>query len=145
MVSILIFGRASCEARRAPPVSRSGALRQRHDLAQAWQPKRIYFVGEPKGLPSLMRAIIFILIIAVLAGIAAFATGFLNISQTRDAQAPNVAATGSGVSAKGGQAPAFDVQTGSLKVGAKDRNVTVPTLQVQKPEDQQAAATNNAQ
>ncbi|HEY8592596.1 MAG TPA: hypothetical protein VIL42_06995 [Sphingomicrobium sp.] len=92
-----------------------------------------------------MRAIIFILIIAVLAGIAAFATGFLNISQTRDAQAPNVAATGSGVSAKGGQAPAFDVQTGSLKVGAKDRNVTVPTLQVQKPEDQQAAATNNAQ
>ena len=92
-----------------------------------------------------MRAIIFILIIVVLAGIAAFATGFLNISQTRDAQAPNVAASGGSVSARGGQAPAFDVQTGSLKVGAKERNVTVPTLQVQKPGEQQAAATNNAQ
>lgn len=80
-----------------------------------------------------MRAVIFILIIAVLVLLAAIASGFLNVNQTRGAQVPNVSTTGNGVTAQGGQAPAFQVETGSLKVGAKDANVKLPTVQVNRP------------
>ena len=92
-----------------------------------------------------MRAIIFILIIAVIVVIAAIATGFLDINQVRGAKVPQVAATGNGVVAKGGQAPAFDVQTGSVKVGTKESTVRVPALVVEKPAENQAATatTNN--
>lgn len=90
-----------------------------------------------------MRAIIFILIVAVLVLIGGIATGFLNISQTRSGQVPQVAATHNGVSARGGQAPAFKVQTGSLSVGSSQTSVKVPKLQVQKPGQQQPAT--NAQ
>ena len=93
-----------------------------------------------------MRALLFIVIIAVLAVIAAIATGFLNINQVRGGQAPQVAATGNGVAAKGGQAPAFEVQTGSVKLGSKEGTVKVPTLEVQKPgETQSPPPVENAQ
>jgi hypothetical protein len=91
-----------------------------------------------------MRAVLLVLIIAVVAVIIAIASGFLNINQIRGAQAPQVSATGNGVVAKGGQAPAFDVQTGSVKVGSKEKTVNVPTLEVQPPQNQSAATTNNA-
>ena len=90
-----------------------------------------------------MRALLLVLIIAVIAIIAAVATGFVDINQIRGAQAPEVSATSNGLAAKGGQAPAFDVQTGSVKVGSKDATVKVPTLQVQPPQNQAAAATTN--
>ena len=64
-----------------------------------------------------MRAIIFILIIIVLVVIAGVATGYIDINQIRGAKAPQVSATRNGVTAKGGQAPAFDVETGSVSVG----------------------------
>ena len=92
----------------------------------------------------MIRAILLILIIAVLVVIAGITTGFLDINQIRGARAPSVAVTGNGVTAKGGQAPAFDVQTGSVKVGTQESTVKVPSLQVQKPDQNQAAATNNA-
>ena len=93
-----------------------------------------------------MRAFILVLIIVIVAIIAAVATGFLNISQVREAKAPEITATHNGVSAKGGQAPAFDVETGSVKVGSKDAKVRVPALTVEKPAQNQAApATNSAQ
>ena len=93
-----------------------------------------------------MRAVILILIVGIILVVAAMATGFLNISQTREAKAPQVTASRNGVTAKGGQAPAFDVETGSVKVGSKDATVKVPALVVQKPmQNQAAAATNNAQ
>ena len=91
-----------------------------------------------------MRAVLLVLIVAVVAIIIAVATGFLNINQIRGAQAPQVSATSNGVVAKGGQAPAFDVQTGSVKVGSKDATVKVPTLEVQPPQNQAAATTNNS-
>lgn len=92
-----------------------------------------------------MRAVIFVLILAVLVILAGIATGFLDINQIRGAKAPQISATGNGVTAKGGQTPAFDVQTGSVKVGTQQKTVRVPTLQVQKPaENQAAAATNNS-
>ena len=90
-----------------------------------------------------MRALIIILIIAVLAMLVAIGTGFLNINQIREAKAPQVSATRNGVTAKGGQAPAFDVETGSVKVGTKETNVKVPALIIEKPAPKQA--TNNAQ
>ena len=90
-----------------------------------------------------MRAVLFVLIIAVLAVFAGVASGFLNISQTRRAQAPQLTATHNGVTAKGGQAPAFDVETGSVKVGSKQANVKVPALEIDKPGHNQAAATTN--
>ena len=92
-----------------------------------------------------MRAVIFVLILAVLVVLAGLATGFLNINQIRGAKVPQVAATGNGVTVKGGQAPAFDVQTGSVKVGTQEKTVKVPSLEVQKPAENQAGTvTNNA-
>jgi hypothetical protein len=93
-----------------------------------------------------MRTIILILIVGVLIVIAAIATGFLNISQTRPAQAPEVSATHNGVVAKGGQAPAFAVETGSVKIGTQQTTVKVPGVVVEKPvQNQTAPATANAQ
>lgn len=92
-----------------------------------------------------MRAILFILIIAVIVVIAGLASGYLNINTIRGARVPQIATTGNGVTAKGGHAPAFDVETGSVKVGSKQATVKVPTLVVEKPgENQSAPATNNA-
>ena len=91
-----------------------------------------------------MRAIIFILILVVIVVIAGIMTGFLDINQIRGAKAPQIATTSNGVTAKGGQAPAFEVETGSVKVGSQQKTVAVPTLQVQKPDQNQAATTNNA-
>jgi hypothetical protein len=92
-----------------------------------------------------MRLVIFVLIIAVLVIIAALATGYLNIDQIRGARAPQLSTTNNGVIAQGGQTPAFDVQTGSVRVGAQEKTVTVPKLVVEKPAENQAAAmTNNS-
>ena len=93
-----------------------------------------------------MRAVLLIIIVAVIAIIAAMATGFLNINQIRGGQAPQVTATANGVTAKGGRAPAFDIESGSVKVGSTEAQVKVPSLVVEKPaRNQAAAATNNAQ
>ena len=92
-----------------------------------------------------MRALLLVLIVAVLVIIAGIASGFLNIDQIRGARAPDIAATSNGVTAKGGQAPAFAVETGSVKLGTKQRTVNVPTLEVQKPRGNEASAqANNA-
>jgi hypothetical protein len=91
-----------------------------------------------------MRAILFVLIIAILVIIAAIATGFVDINQIRGAKAPQVSATSNGVTAKGGQAPAFDVETGSVKVGTKETTVKVPNLQVVPPQNRAAPVANNA-
>ena len=89
-----------------------------------------------------MRTVFLILIVAVLALIAAIATGFLDISQTRSAKVPQISTDGNGVTATGGQAPAFDVQTGTVSVGAQPANVTLPVPQVSV--NPPAAATNQA-
>lgn len=92
-----------------------------------------------------MRAILFILILAVVAALIAVATGFLDISQIRGAKAPEVSATQNGITARGGQTPAFDVETGSVAVGTTRTNVVVPTVKVVPPAEQQTnQVTNNA-
>ncbi len=90
-----------------------------------------------------MRAVLFVLIVAVVGIIIAVSSGFLDINQIRGGQAPQISATRNGISAKGGQAPAFDVETGSVKVGSKQTTVQVPSLSVEKPAQNEAAATAN--
>src|SRR3990170_4258853 len=82
-----------------------------------------------------MRAPILILILVVVALIIAIQTGFLDITQTRSAEVPQVSTNGASVTAEGGQTPAFDVETGSVAVGSNPRNVTVqvPTVEVRPP------------
>ena len=87
-----------------------------------------------------MRAILFILILAVIAIIVAVATGYLDVNQIRGAKAPQVSATRNGVTAKGGQAPAFDVETGSVTIGTKNTTVKVPALIIHKPGQNEAEA-----
>lgn len=90
-----------------------------------------------------MRAVLLVLIIVLVVGIIGVASGFIDINQIRGAKAPEVSATHNGVVAKGGQAPAFDVETGSVKVGSKEATVKVPTLEVQPPRNEMAATANN--
>ena len=94
-----------------------------------------------------MRAILLILILAVVVLISAIATGMLDISQTRGARAPAVDVSRNGFTASGGQAPAFDVETGTVSVGAKQTNVVVPspTVTVNPAGNDAQAATNNVQ
>jgi len=94
-----------------------------------------------------MRPILLILILAVVVLIALLATGMININQTRPAEVPKVAVSSNGITAKGGQAPAFDVETGTVSVGAKPTNVTVPapTVSVNPAGNDAQAVTNNAQ
>lgn len=91
-----------------------------------------------------MRAILFILILAVVLLLIAIGTGFLDISQTRHAQPPDVSVDRSGVATSGGQAPTFDVETGSVAVGTTRTNVVVPTVRVVPPGQQANAVANNS-
>ena len=79
-----------------------------------------------------MRAIFLILILAVVALLAALATGYIDISQSRSAEAPRLEAANGSIRAQGGQAPAFEVQTGSVEVGTREANVAVPKIEVKR-------------
>ena len=96
-----------------------------------------------------MRAILLVLILAVVGLIVLIATGLLDINQTKPAEAPKLSVTENGVVAQGGEAPAFDVETGTVSLGSEAKNVTVavPTVQVNRADGNQAqsAATNTAQ
>ena len=85
-----------------------------------------------------MRAVLLVLILAVVVIIGAIATGFLDISQIRGARAPDIDASRNGVTATGGQAPSFDVETGSVGVGSRDAVIKVPEIQVNPPANQAA-------
>lgn len=80
-----------------------------------------YVVEERRG--SGMTVGIVVAIVAVLAIVAAFAFGLIDIDQTKETKLPEVAV-------KGGQAPAFDVDTAKVDVGTKSTNVTVPKVEV---------------
>ncbi len=79
-----------------------------------------------------MRAILLILIIAVVALIAAIGTGLIDIRQTSPAVAPSVASEDGKLTTQAGQAPTFDVETGSIGVGASNRTVSVPSVEVKR-------------
>lgn len=79
-----------------------------------------------------MRAILLILILAVVILIAAIASGFLDISQTRPAEVPRIESSDGQIRAREGQAPAFDVDTGSVELGTTTANVAVPKVEVSR-------------
>ena len=91
-----------------------------------------------------MRAILLVLILAVVAIIGLVATGLIDIRQVRGAKAPDIDATRNGVTASGGQAPAFDIETGSVSVGSRDANVKVPALKVNQAGNDAAPVQNEA-
>jgi len=68
-------------------------------------------------------------VVAVLAIIAAFAFGLIDINQTREMKAPDVQVSG-------GQSPAFDVDTAKVDVGTKTTDVTVPKVEVGTTKEQ---------
>ena len=79
-----------------------------------------------------MRAVLLVLILAVVALIAALQTGLINISQTRPATAPTIEASNGAIRTQAGQSPAFEVETGSVGVGTREANVAVPQVQVKR-------------
>ena len=94
-----------------------------------------------------MRVVLIILILACVLLILLIQSGFLSIDQTRGARLPEVEANQSGITASGGQAPAFEVETGSVAVGSQPANVqvAVPSVRVIPPGEQANAAVNAAQ
>jgi hypothetical protein len=145
MVSILIFvcGPKGPEERR--PLAGQAEFVNAAAAGRATQTAVTALHRNERKVLSPMRAVVFILIIAVVVILAGLATGYININQIRGAQAPQIAATHNGVTAKGGQTPAFEVETGSVKIGTQQKTVNVPKLEVQKPADNEAApVTNNA-
>ena len=93
-----------------------------------------------------MRAVFIVLIVGVVIVIGLVASGLLHLNQTQSAQAPSVAVRDGAVVTKGGQAPSFEVETGTVAVGTerKDLKVAVPVLKVNRPTDQQPVG-NSAQ
>ncbi|HEU4499763.1 MAG TPA: hypothetical protein VFR60_10530 [Sphingomicrobium sp.] len=83
-----------------------------------------------------MRAVLLVLILGIVALIALFASGLINVSQTREARAPQVEAVDGSIRAQGGQSPAFEVQTGSVEVGTRETNVAVPKVEVKRDQAQ---------
>ena len=92
---------------------------------------------------DVMRALLFILILIVVAALIAVWTGFLDINMMRPARAPDVNVNGAGVTASNGQTPTFDIETGSVAVGTRSTNVTVPTVRVVKPGEEANNVTAN--
>ena len=100
-----------------------------------------------------MRAILLILIIAVVALILAVMTGFIDLRQTQPAVAPGIETSNGKITTRGGQAPAFDVETGSIGVTTNgsvvvpkveiqpgDTRIAVPSIEVRRPRDAPQAA-----
>ncbi len=83
-----------------------------------------------------MRAILLILILAIVALIGAVAIGLVDFTQTRPATAPSVKAEDGAIRARAGQTPAFEVETGSVAIGTKPANVAVPQVQIRRGETQ---------
>ena len=64
----------------------------------------------------------------VLAGLAAVALYyFVDVDVTKEAKLPDV-----DVQVSGGQAPEFDVKTGSVQVGTEEKTVSVPKVVVEE-------------
>jgi hypothetical protein len=85
-----------------------------------------------------MRTVLLILILGVVALIALFASGLVNVAQTREARPPRVEAVDGSIRAQGGQSPAFEVQTGSVEVGTRDANLAVPKIEIKRDKTQVA-------
>ena len=73
------------------------------------------------------------MIIAAIAAVAVLAFGIymIDIDQTEEARLPDV-----DVSVEGGNMPEFDAKVGEIETGTKEVTVTVPTVDIQAPEEE---------
>lgn len=62
--------------------------------------------------------------------IACFAVTACDVDQTKEGELPDV-----DVNASGGQLPEYDVDAPEVKVGTENKTVTVPTVDVEPPKD----------
>lgn len=71
-------------------------------------------------------------IFAAIAGILVlvFAVYMIDIDQTQETRLPDV-----DVNVEGGQLPEFEAEVGDVETGTKDVTVTVPTVDIQSPEE----------
>lgn len=78
-------------------------------------------------------------LLAVIAAvaIAVFAFYMIDIDQTEEARMPDV-----DVTVEGGSLPEFDAEVGDIDVGTEEVTVTVPTIEVETPEDEEVAENN---
>ena len=76
-----------------------------------------------------MRGGLVAAVIVIVAIIAAFAFGLIDINQTKETKLPEV-------SVQGGQAPAFDVDTAKVDVGTKNATVELPKVDVDTTKEQ---------
>lgn len=70
-----------------------------------------------------MRTSYWVAAFMVAALVTAGAYYFVDIEQTQEAKLPDV-----DVTVEGGQAPDFDVETGSVEFGTKEKDVVVPKV-----------------
>ncbi|MDC0737856.1 hypothetical protein N6L24_06175 [Cognatishimia sp. SS12] len=72
------------------------------------------------------------IIIAAIVGVAVLVFGIymIDVDQTQETRLPDV-----DVSVDGGQLPKFDAEVGDIETGTKEVTVTVPTVDVQSPEE----------
>jgi flagellar basal body-associated protein FliL len=77
----------------------------------------------------MMRAVLFVVIVAVLLLIAALATGLLRFSSGMGSRTE----TAANATAAAHQSRSFDVETGSVHVGSRSTTVKVPRLEVTPP------------
>jgi hypothetical protein len=88
-----------------------------------------------------MRAIFLILIVAVVALILAVMSGMINLRQTEPAVAPGIETSDGKIVARKGQAPAFDIETGSIGVAGSNASVAVPKIEIKPGETRVAVPT----
>lgn len=62
--------------------------------------------------------------------IACFAVAACDVDQTKEGELPDV-----DVNASGGQLPEYDVDAPEVNVGTENKTVTVPTVDVEPPKD----------
>lgn len=75
--------------------------------------------------------------IVALVALVAFGFYFFDVEQTEEARLPDV-----DVSVEGGNLPEFNAEAGDVEVGSKEVTVTVPTVDVESPEEDQRAENN---
>ena len=79
-------------------------------------------------------------VIGAIAAVAIIAFGFyfFDVEQTEEASLPDV-----DVTVEGGNMPEFDVESGDIETGTEEVTVTVPTVDIQSPEEDDRQASAN--
>ncbi len=71
--------------------------------------------------------------IAAVVALGAFGFYMIDVEQTQEARMPDV-----DISVESGQLPEFDTEVGDIDVGTEEITITVPTIDVESPEEERA-------